>query len=75
MNIGKLTQATTKVSLKLNKAQSTKLLAGISELAIHLRTSLPVYLQASQKEREELRLHSPVLDAVVRLLEECGIRL
>jgi hypothetical protein len=75
MRLDKQTASTTKVSLKLNKGQSDKLLADVAEIAPHLKVSLPVYLQASPAEREALLAHSPVLSAVVKLLDECGAKL
>lgn len=63
------------INARLNKGQSDKLLADVSEIAPHLLKLLPIYLQAIPERREELLAHSPVLAAFVALLEECGVAL
>ena len=57
----------------LSPGQQKKLIGYVSELSDHLDGLLAVYHQARPDDRAAIRVHSPVLDAVLTLLESNGV--
>ena len=57
----------------LSPGQQKKLIGYVSQLSEHLDGLLAVYHQARPEAKASLRVHSPVLDAVLTLLESNGV--
>ena len=57
----------------LSPGQQKKLIGYVSNLSEHLDGLLAIYHQARPEVKAALRAHSPVLDAVLTLLESNGV--
>jgi hypothetical protein len=71
--IGDTTAAGKPLDKSLPPGQKKKLLGYVDALGAHLDGLLSVYSQARPVAREQLRAHSPVLDAVLSMLEANGV--
>ena len=57
----------------LSPGQQKKRIGYVDELSTHLDGLLAVYKQEKPEAKASLRVHSPVLDAVLTLLESNGV--
>jgi hypothetical protein len=71
--IGDTTAAAKPLDKALPPGQKKKYLGYVTELSTHIDGLLAVYRQARPEARLQLRAHSPVLDAVLSLLESNGV--